>query len=463
MRLNPSRGEGRLTRILSAALALGLSMIPAGAQEPRSGSLTLDECIALGLQNSKAVHASRMNVDAALARSREIRASRLPSLQLGGGYTRLSEVPPFEVHLPFPPGMNLPTSIVVSRNYFNAYALRVGLRQPVFTGFRLKSGAESAKFDMEAAANDLENVRGETVYRIRAAYWGLFRAREVRKAVDENVAQVEAHLADVRNFYDHGLLTKNEVLKVEVQLSAARLARLDAANAVETAAVWLNSLIGSPLDAPIEPAATIADLERETGSVPGSGRSLDTLLDRALNERSDLKAMGFRAKAGEAGVVAAKAGWYPQVYLAGTYYDMKPNARLLPAQNRFYSTWEVSLSVSMDLWNWGATLRQTQQAKARLAMIQDGLGQLKDAVAVEVRQHWLALGRAREKIALAREAVGQAGENLRVTVDRFKEGVALNSDVLDAEAAELAARTNYAQALVDFELVQAGLARAVGE
>jgi len=173
--------------------------------------------------------------------------------------------------------------------------------------------------------------------------------------------------------------------------------------------------------------------------------------------------MGFRAKAGEAGVVAAKAGWYPQVYLAGTYYDMKPNARLLPAQNRFYSTWEVSLSVSMDLWNWGATLRQTQQAKARLAMIQDGLGQLKDAVAVEVRQHWLALGRAREKIALAREAVGQAGENLRVTVDRFKEGVALNSDVLDAEAAELAARTNYAQALVDFELVQAGLARAVGE
>jgi outer membrane protein len=463
MRLNLSHGERRRTRILSAALALGLAAISAGAQESRSGSLTLEECIELGLRNSKPVHASQMNVDVALARSREVRASRLPSLQLGGGYTRLSEVPPFEVRLPFPPGMNLPTSIVVSRNYYDGFALKVGLRQPVFTGFRLKGGVEAAQFEKEAAANDLESVQSETVYRIRAAYWGLFRAREVRKAVDENVAQVEAHLTDVRNLFEHGLLTKNEVLKVDVQLSSARLARLDAANAVETAAVWLNSLIGAPLDAPVEPATSVEEMEGGTGSGPETGGSLDALLDKALNERADLKAMGFRAKAGEAGVTVAKAGGYPQVFLSGNYYDMKPNSRLLPAQNRFYSTWDVSLNVSMDLWNWGATLRQTQQARARLAMIQDGLGQLRDAAAVEVRQHWLALGRAREKIAVAREAVGQAGENLRVTVERFKEGVALNSDVLDAESAHLAARTNYAQALVDLELVKAGLARAVGE
>jgi len=424
--------------------------------------LTLEECVELGLRNSKPVHASQMNVDAALARSREASASRLPSLQFGGGYTRLSEVPPFEVRLPFPPGMNLPASILVSRNYYDSFALKVGLRQPVFTGFRLKGGAEAAQFETEAAANDLESVRSETVYRIRAAYWSLFKAGEVRKAVDENVAQVEAHLADVRNLFEHGLLTKNEVLKVEVQLSSARLVRLDAANAVETAAVWLNSLIGAPLDAPIATATSVAELEGGTGDGPETG-GLDALLDKALHERADLKAMGFRAKAGEAGVTVAKAGWYPQVYLSGNYYDMKPNSRLLPAQNRFYSTWDVSLNVSLDLWNWGATLRQTQQAKARLAMIQDGLGQLRDAAAVEVRQHWLAIGRAREKIAVAREAIDQAGENLRVTVERFKEGVALNSDVLDAESAHLAARTNYAQALVDLELVKAGLARAVGD
>jgi outer membrane protein TolC len=59
--------------------------------------------------------------------------------------------------------------------------------------------------------------------------------------------------------------------------------------------------------------------------------------------------------------------------------------------------------------------------------------------------------------------VAQAEENLRVTNERFKEGVALNSEVLEAETALLQARTGHTQALVDLELAKAGLAKAVGE
>jgi outer membrane protein TolC len=82
---------------------------------------------------------------------------------------------------------------------------------------------------------------------------------------------------------------------------------------------------------------------------------------------------------------------------------------------------------------------------------------------VEVRQNWLALKSAREKIGVAGDAVVQAEENLRVTNERFKEGVALNSDVLDAETALLQAKTGHTQALVDHELAMARLAKAVGE
>jgi outer membrane protein TolC len=135
----------------------------------------------------------------------------------------------------------------------------------------------------------------------------------------------------------------------------------------------------------------------------------------------------------------------------------------MPAKDRFYSTWDLGVSVSMDLWNWNATLRQTQQAKALLAQALDVLGQLRDAAAVEVRQSWLALKSAREKIDVAGVAVAQADENLRVTNERFKEGVALNSEVLDAETALLQAKTGHTQALVDLELAKAGLAKAVGE
>ena len=447
-------------------LALLVSVLPGAAQDVRGPAkkvVTLEECLEMGLRTSKALHASEARVEASAARSKEVNASRLPSLKLSGGYARLSEVPPFEVHLPFPQGFPVPSTFVVSPNYFDNYSVRLGLQQPLFTGFRLESGAAMARLGAQAAEQDLAGDRNQVAFAVKNAYWNLFKAGEFKKVVDENAAQVEAHLADVRNFFDQGLLTRNEVLKVEVQLSNVKLARLDAANSVEMAAVWLNSLIGAPLDDPIEPAVTIGELEAGAQRMSEEWCDLDGLVDKALAGRPELRAMGLRVKAGEAGVTLAKSGWYPQVALTGNYYNLRPNPRLMPAKDKFYSTWDLGISVSMDLWNWNATLRQTQQAKAQLAQILDGLGQLKDAAAVEVRQNWLALKSAREKIGVAGEAVAQAEENLRVTNERFKEGVALNSDVLDAETALLQAKTGHTQALVDHELALARLAKAVGE
>lgn len=450
---------------LSVVLAVALAF-PAAAQDVREAAkkvVTLEECVEMGLKTSKALHASEARVDASTARSKEVNASRLPSLKLSGGYMRLSEVPPFEVHLPFPPGFPVPSTFVVSPNYFDNYSVRLGLQQPLFTGFRLQSSAAMARLGAQAAEQDLSDDRNQVVFAVKNAYWNLFKAGEFKKVVDENATQVEAHLADVRNFFEQGLLTRNEVLKAEVQLSNVKLARLDAANSVEMTAVWLNSLIGAPLDDPIEPAATTGELEAGAQKVPEAWGDLKGLVDKALGGRPELKAMDLRVKAGEAGVTLAKSGRYPQVTLTGNYYDLRPNLRLMPAKNKFTSTWDLGVSVSMDLWNWNATLRQTQQAKALLAQVLDGLGQLKDAAAVEVRQSWLALKSAGERIGVAREAVAQAEENLRVTNERFKEGVALNSDVLDAEKALLQAKTGHMQALVDHELAKARLAKAIGE
>ena len=67
------------------------------------------------------------------------------------------------------------------------------------------------------------------------------------------------------------------------------------------------------------------------------------------------------------------------------------------------------------------------------------------------------------RIALAEQGVKQAEESHRVTSTQFKEGMVQNSDLLDAEVALLRAKTQYTQALVDYELAQARLQKAIGE
>jgi outer membrane protein TolC len=129
----------------------------------------------------------------------------------------------------------------------------------------------------------------------------------------------------------------------------------------------------------------------------------------------------------------------------------------------FKDSWDISVSASFDIWNWGTTIHQTQQAQAQYEQARDGLDLLKDGITLEVTQSYLNLKQASEKISVAKQAVEQAEENYRVTHDKFKLGLASNSDLIDAEVAQLQAKTNYTQTLVDFELAQAKLVKSLGK
>ncbi len=440
-----------LRRIAALAVALALPLAAGAQRRP----LSLDEALAAGLESSPALHASRARVDASAAGARETSALRLPSLKLGGGYTRLSEVPDFQVTLPVSPD-----PITVSRSYFDNFNLRLGLQQPLFTGFRLEAGARSARLLEAAAGRDLEKDRAEFVFAVKSAYWGLARAREFEKAIDETLRQVSEHLKDVRAFFDQGLLTRNEVLRAELELSNAEIMKIDARDAAEVALTALASLVGLPLDADVE---LTTSPESQAARLPAPEDAEDASpVERALANRPEIRSADLRVEASEWGVKAARSGFYPQIFLAGNYYYLRPNPRFLPALDAFKGTWDLSVSVSFDLWDWGQTRSRAEQAKARLAQARDARRLLEDQAVLEVTQSRLAVDRAEEKVRVAGQSVVLAEENFRVSRERFRQGVALNADVLDAEVALLQARLGRTQALIDLAVGRARLEKALG-
>ncbi len=417
-------------------------------------SLTVEMCIQIGLENSKSLHSSLMKVQSAEAKSSEVDASRLPALRFSGAYTRLSDVPPFEVTLPFQLP-TVPNRITVSPTILDNYNLRLTLQQPLFTGFRLQSSADIAEYNAQATQLDYDRDKAELVFNIKNAYWSLFKAIEFKRVIDENVEQVKAHLDDILNLLAQGLATKNDILKVEVQLSNVQLLQIDAKNAVRLAMISLNSLIGLPLDAEIQLKSKIEPEETRFAE-------LSVLVQKALDNRPEVKATEYRVRASEAGVILARSGWFPQIFLTGNYYYARPNQRILPAEDRFKDTWDIGIGVSFDIWNWRTTVHQANQAEAQLSQAQDVLGQLRDGITLEVTQNYLNCLQAKERIVVAEQGVKQAEENYRTTSERFKSGLALNSDLLDAEVSLLQAKTNYTQSRVDYVLAQARLQKVVG-
>ena len=88
--------------------------------------------------------------------------------------------------------------------------------------------------------------------------------------------------------------------------------------------------------------------------------------------------------------------------------------------------------------------------------------QLKENVSLDVKRQALAVSRAKEKIQVAGLAIEQAEENQRTTGDKFRQGLATSTDLLDANVALLQAKTNYSGALVEHEVAVARLKKALG-
>jgi outer membrane protein len=433
---------------------LGVLFVLGGTLQAQSTlPLTVQKAIELGLENSKALHASQMRANYADARASEVNAARFPALKFNGGITRLSDIPPSTIG-PFPP--ILPVAVTVSQTILNNYNMKFSMTQPLFVGFRLDALSRAADFAAEAQNHDFSRDRAELIYNIKLAYWTYYKALQIQRVVNENVEQVKSHLNDVQRMMDQGMTTTNDVLKVQVQLSDVQLKQIDARNGVRMAMIGLNNTIGIPLSTEIVVDTAVVHQPKEFGD-------LTTLINRAMTARPEIKAMYSQVKAGEAGVTAARSGWYPQVFLAANYNYQRPNQRFFPAVDRFKDTWDVTLGVSLDIWNWGTTLHQTDQAQAQLAQALDGLGQVEDGVTLDLTQAFLNLQQAQERISVANQGVTQAEENNRVTTRRFSAGLASTSDMIDAEVALLAAKTNQTNAIVDYEIASARMEKSIGE
>jgi outer membrane protein TolC len=438
-----------VTKYIQLLLLGSLFTITLSAQDLKK--LTVDESVQIGLKNSNLLHSSMEKVKNANARLSELRTSMWPSLTFQGLYTRLSHIVPYSFNLP--PALGGP--VTLSPSIDNNYTLKFTLQQPLFTGFKISSSVDMAEYNSQAQKEDYNKDEHDLIYNIKNAYWNLYKANQLKTVVDENVNQIKAHLEDVNNMFNQGLSTKNDVLKIQVQLGDIQIRQIDANNNVRLGMINLNNVMGLALSTQIDP------VEKVNAQVEVLN-DMDFFVTKAYSNRPEVKGMEFRIKAGESGVTLAQSGWYPQVAVVGDYLSARPNQRVFPSEDKFKDTWDVSLSVSVNVWNWLATKDQTDQAETQLEQAKDSYKIIKDNITLEVTQIYLNILQAKEKMIVAGNNVSQAEENYRITDEKFKNGLTLNSELLDAEVALLTSKTNYVQSQVDYELAKAQLEKSSG-
>jgi outer membrane protein TolC len=414
---------------------------------------SLENCLRQGLENNKQLIAARVKTEGSLASASLARSAMLPSLKMSAGYTKLSEVPAFEIIIPSFPS---PKTMTISEPVLDNYSLKLTLQQPIFTGGKLSAQNRASREIYLADSSDYEQLLGDVALNIRILYWRLYQAVRVKELADENISLLEEHLRDIDNLGEQGMATKNDRLKVELQLSNAALMRIEAANNLTAIGIQLNNIMGEPLEDRIEPT-----------SVPDTARmvipDIAEMLETARIKRADLRSLESRKNAADMGKKAVRAGWYPQIYAIGNYTYADPNQRIFPVRDKFDETWDLGVMLSMDIWDWQSTKHRERQASAAYRQTQIQLSVLKDAIDVEIRLCLLDLDKCGQKLDVTSTGSIQAEENHRIMKNLFLQGMATNSDLLDAEVLLLQAKVNSAAAGVEYQIAKDRLQKAIGE
>jgi outer membrane protein len=402
------------------------------AEAPESREITLKEAVELALESNSRLEAGRAALDARSSVRAQARTGRLPSLDVEASYMRLKEQEPAKIPLPDPP--QGPGPVTLGDSIENSYSATVSLRQPLFTGGEIASRIDAASYAVAASRAGFEWQRSGVELEVRTAYWGLLEARLRVEAIEERVRQVEANLENMKSRLANGVVTRNEVLTVEMNLAEARLQLLRAQNGRELAGTRFALLTGLSPERELVPTGISIVADRL--EVP----DLETLINQALSRRGDLAEYRANLDAARAAEATARAGWFPKLFLAGEYTYARPNQASFPVEDEFESSWRVGLVGRIELGGMPRVYHETSQRESELAAAAARLQAAEDQVRLAVREAYLTYRRGTQEVELAKTMVRQAEENLADTRVRVENGVALNEDLLKAQATLLEAR-----------------------
>jgi len=436
------------THVLVGAFLLTIS---GSAQAESSLPENLQQLIELGIRNSRALHSDLMEIQYSRAAFAESRTRFFPSLSAGAAYARLSEERPGRISLP-PPASG---TVDLFPPITDSYSFMLSLRQPLFTGLSLVSDLSRSRNLLSSQLQQYARRKQEIVFEIEKDYWELFKARRMVEVIEENLTRVEAHHREIKDYFDQGLVTYNEVLKVEMQMANTSLLQIESEAAVRLAQTRLNLKIGLPRETVLETNESLPP--QHTLPV-----DLDTLVEEAIANRPDVAAFNFRMKSAESALTQSGSGWFPNLYLTGNLSYARPNPRIFPPEEEFETTWEIGVVGTVDIGKWYSAPHRNEKARSRLAQTKDNLELLEERIALEVTQAYLALENTSEAIGVANQYIRQAEESYRMVRETFQSGLALNTELLDAELSLLQAKLKLTEAGVHHEIAWIQLKKARG-
>lgn len=320
-----------------------------------------------------------------------------------------------------------------------------GVVQPLELPLKWLSRNKIAGKEARVAEMNFELVKLVIATVARKAYGQALTRQREKELADDNLVLAQDFLQKARVRFEAGDVRRIEVLRAAIEVAAAELDTVQADKNLLLAGTNLNLLMVREAHAPLNLTDSLTFAPVEYDMV-----SLKALM---LERHPRVRAENYAVAGSRSLVRLAQMQYLPDVDL-GIYRRTFRDAA---------SSWEASLAFRVPLWSFFRQRGDVQQAKASLALVRAERVSVRNGLvfALESAHHELEV--ADKRVRMYTENLLEAAEEVyRIASRSYVEGEASYLEVLEAQRVLRTTRTEYTQALFEYQSALADLEQAVG-
>ncbi len=461
-------------RWLLGALALCYPAISM-AQSPPAGSLTVDDAVRIALQQNRVYLQQVASVGIAEGSKREALARLLPGFSGSYAYAHdegTNTVFDFPLVQELDPATGTIRTVETGKLDFDnqsdlgtwSGAARIDLSLPLWYGYKgASSDLSGARYSLEAASQDL-------AFQVRQRYYLVLRAQDLVTVQTEDLRLAQDEEERITSMFELGSVARADVLKAKVRVSEAELALIQQINATAIELTRMATLLGYSadtrlvLDGTLDPTPITVDSTQAAQEAVGR--------PDLVASRQSLETAGSMAK-------AASWSWFPALFASFDIRTTSGSSESDQVRNsvneqgqlvNFPSPedsdvgrdgWSVRVGASVNLdafLNTGSMKRTKAEKRRREYQLED----LELGVQQELEEAILNYRASIASIASADNAVASAEEDVRLSTERYQQGLGTVLELLEAQVALTRARNTHVNALTGLKISEAALDKARG-
>ena len=378
--------------------------------------LTLEQIFALADENSKTLKTEDASVAEAQQAVKVAKNGYLPDIDISLSASYLGNGYLLDRNFSNGQSVDIP-------HFGNNFAIQA--TQVIYAGGAITNGVAMAKLKEEMAGVNREAARSRIRFMLTGFYLDLYKLHNALTVYDKNIELTHIVIEDTKARTAAGVALQNDVTRYELQLKNLELARRRVENSVEILNYDLVTMLGLPIDTQILPDTTML-----AQTLPMEG--LVYWQQLAEKDAHSVKQSSLAVAMGERAEMLARSERLPKIALFAANKFDGPITIEIPTINKNFNYWYVGVGVSFPihfLYKANKSIKQAQYATMLSRRHQD---EVMEQTSLSVQSDYVRYMEAYDEVATLEKSVQLATENYQVIENRYRNDIALVTDMLDA-------------------------------